>query len=45
MYHILFRAVSEAVLLLQQAQQECEREYIEAGEARVTVLPAKADTK
>ena len=43
MYHLLFRAVTKAVLILQQAQQECEREYIESEDARVAVLPIHTD--
>ena len=45
MYHRLFNAVSDCVVMLQKAQAETEETYIEAKAAPVVRLTATSDDK
>ena len=43
MYLKLFRATTEAIEILQQAQQQIEEEYISATEPNVIILSVEKD--
>ena len=42
MYIRLFRAVTQSIELLQEAQQDCEELYLSASEPELSVLPGAA---
>lgn len=42
MYVRLFRAVTQSIELLQEAQQDCEELYLSASEPELSVFPGAA---
>lgn len=41
MYIRMFRAATQAIEILEKAQQDCEELYISASEPELTVFPGK----
>jgi hypothetical protein len=44
MYKTLFQSQTKAIALLQEAQRETEKMYIDAPETEIRLFPSKQDT-